>query len=922
MGDILKRKARDVRARRLRKENLKSVLKWYDIGPNNNITGYCKSGELFAFLGPIASDAGIMKELAGIHPLRNGANKVFFEDAPVAETGSIYIDVHCSDILFDNFTVLETITYSAELRVQDKTHASELTALRLLKEMGLKDIAEHRVGKVLTWQRRMILLATHVAAECGIVFFDNPTKDLDASAAVAMIRAMQNLARSSDNVMNILVISINSITFREYVRLDRVQLLLKYSGVKFSSSHGATANKQKHNQLSYQHQGGGCGDATVDGGAGDQDEVLAQDEVEDEDEQAAVGASSIYFGAGSSALTYFVRMGRMPTPGASISDFLMDLVDTVRFSELIALESEYRRDLGGDAVLFSPSSGREGVGVTARESSTNNSRRNHGNANGSGSGSGESSRRSSALDLTPRRRSSSGGLGSGGRRSRSRLDEPTEHDNSRSFLPFAQLELEQGGEESHRRGTLSSNSLAGMSDGPATGTSASSLFSPSGTNQAPTGWQDGRGQQHQPRFSFVAAAADLHRIGAACLALCWDEDRDEFQMPPVGTEALWCLWRGFAVRWRDTSNVLTLWLVSGGLVALGLVFCCANSLTADTDGVYNRLVLLTMLPYLLVVVGAMWNWDDYKDRAVFVYERSSGFYSVNWLSPLCSMVADICVYRLAPPLITALVVYPAVGLQRHSAKFTIFVELVLLLSMAGSCFAKAVLNFLGVLQRLNSAKISMVTSVLVTTLMVGGICPNFSFSGPGGALGYRHHGAHDPHSRFALDAITGSSTVAALNATSALGGLLERSQETYFPLKRFSFFYKVINALTLTLAPISLYSTAAVDMYNVAHLLSLHSLLMYLLLLLLLLFLLFLRVATRYTGTRWQRLTYTRRLPLWSADTLFWSAWALNMCHWKMQWPVYSPISWSTLPSRYFVLIFCTLRSTPAIGCASSGGSG
>ena len=37
--------------------------------------------------------------------------------------------------------------------------------------------------------------------------------------------------------------------------------------------------------------------------------------------------TTVYFGSGASAVSYFSGLGRTPAPGASITDFLLDLVD-------------------------------------------------------------------------------------------------------------------------------------------------------------------------------------------------------------------------------------------------------------------------------------------------------------------------------------------------------------------------------------------------------------------------------------------------------------------------------------------------------------------------------------------------------------------------------------------------------------------
>jgi ABC-type multidrug transport system ATPase subunit len=249
-------------------------LQWRNLGINKNISGYACSEELFAFLGTdelaksiilktIATQMNSEEELS----LKGKLNSV------VALSGKkslplnfslLEVDDACN--MYDCLSVLETLVFSAELRLVSKSvfpHPSELVGLRLLTELGLEDIAEVRVGDLPTWQRRMVLFATEVIAGRDILFFDKPTSDLDAQSALAVVTALQRVARNS----RLVVITAGSLTFREYAILDRIQLL---------------SNN---------------------------------------------GTGSIFYGPGSSAVAYFARLGRTPSPGASISDFLLDLVD-------------------------------------------------------------------------------------------------------------------------------------------------------------------------------------------------------------------------------------------------------------------------------------------------------------------------------------------------------------------------------------------------------------------------------------------------------------------------------------------------------------------------------------------------------------------------------------------------------------------
>lgn len=735
---------------RHRKENVQNILKWYNIGPNQNISGYCKTGELFAFLGPIAGRSGILKELAGINPYGGTANNVFLDDAPMTIDDSTYIDVDCADDLYSNITVLETLTYSAELRVKEKTHAAELTALRLLKEIGLKDIADQRVGEISIWQRRIILLATQVAAEYGIIFFDTPTRDLDASSCVAMIRAMQNIARSDDHQTNILVISMNSITFREYVRLDRVQLLLKYTGVNFNAPDVEQRSSYQHDT---QNVGSGHSSSSIAAGAITSVNSGGYSGVK----SGSAGASSIFFGPGSSALTYFVRLGRMPTPGASISDFLMDLVETLRLSELVLLEHEYMKYVMEDPLLY-PSETVVGSG--------------HRSGTSLFTGQGLVSKRV-GLNISPRRKPRGHSHGRPRSRSRSGSLSAEEFDNQRSIQPFMGLDLapaaesmsEQleeedgdvqlssygiplslglgsGGGSLQGSGVFSFSAMAGvvMSVGMDRATPSIAEGLVESEDVVEESWFV-KAKRRWSSYSVDLCLSDMWSLSALCFVCCYDVEEDEFAVPFVGRQFMWCLWRALAVRCRDWKNVLSIWLVSGVLVALGLFFATVGTLTLDVEGVYRRMLLLAACPYLLILVGCMWNVDDAKDKTVFVYERTQGFYNVSLFSPLCSLIADICVYRLAPPVIAASMLYPMVGLQLTGQKFGVFMGLLTYTSVAGACFSKAVLALLSAMSTVSFSKISIITGVLVSTLMLSVFTHDF----PLAYSGIEAAGSHGGH---------------------------------------------------------------------------------------------------------------------------------------------------------------------------------
>jgi ABC-type multidrug transport system ATPase subunit len=208
-------------------------LRWQCIGRNRNISGYALSGELFAFLGiDDANKTNLLKTVAryannldnhyigGIDQTQSlvALNGDQIDEIP--ENFSFVEVPHCSN-LYGCLSVLETLTFSAELRFESFAMPAEMAALRLMNEMGIEELAEKRIDKLTTWQRRVVLFATEVIAGKDVLFFDQPTADLDASSALSLVTALQRVARSG----RLVAMTSGSLTFREYAILDRIQLL-------------------------------------------------------------------------------------------------------------------------------------------------------------------------------------------------------------------------------------------------------------------------------------------------------------------------------------------------------------------------------------------------------------------------------------------------------------------------------------------------------------------------------------------------------------------------------------------------------------------------------------------------------------------------------------------------------------------------
>jgi hypothetical protein len=102
-----------------------NVLHWRSIGENKNVTGYAVSSELFAFLGTEARiKTHLLKTIAGMVPCY-GTSSVSLNGISLSlpPMNSSMVDVQDAINLYDSLTVLETLGFSAELRLGNHNYS-------------------------------------------------------------------------------------------------------------------------------------------------------------------------------------------------------------------------------------------------------------------------------------------------------------------------------------------------------------------------------------------------------------------------------------------------------------------------------------------------------------------------------------------------------------------------------------------------------------------------------------------------------------------------------------------------------------------------------------------------------------------------------------------------------------------------------
>eukprot|EP00635_Sarcinochrysidales_sp_CCMP3193_P013333 CAMPEP_0118911282 /NCGR_PEP_ID=MMETSP1166-20130328/13044_1 /TAXON_ID=1104430 /ORGANISM="Chrysoreinhardia sp, Strain CCMP3193" /LENGTH=1491 /DNA_ID=CAMNT_0006850763 /DNA_START=64 /DNA_END=4539 /DNA_ORIENTATION=- len=128
-------------------------------------------------------------------------------------------------------TVYEATAFSAALRLPP-AHRAQRPAFvrRLLKLLELEAIADRQTGTIeaggLTFEeRKRLTMAVELATNPAILFLDEPTSGLDSRAAIVVVRATRNIARSGRSV----ICTIHQPSYALFSVFDRL-LLLKRGG--------------------------------------------------------------------------------------------------------------------------------------------------------------------------------------------------------------------------------------------------------------------------------------------------------------------------------------------------------------------------------------------------------------------------------------------------------------------------------------------------------------------------------------------------------------------------------------------------------------------------------------------------------------------------------------------------------------------
>ena len=116
--------------------------------------------------------------------------------------------VHQDDLMLPNLTVAETIAFAARLKNSDVDVSNEAVARLVdetITELGLSSCRDSLVGGVSTrgisgGERKRLAVAVELVGRPSILLMDEPTSNLDSTAAFALMTTLKELARAGHSI--------------------------------------------------------------------------------------------------------------------------------------------------------------------------------------------------------------------------------------------------------------------------------------------------------------------------------------------------------------------------------------------------------------------------------------------------------------------------------------------------------------------------------------------------------------------------------------------------------------------------------------------------------------------------------------------------------------------------------------------------
>lgn len=198
----------------------------------NKVSGEAKPGEIIALMGPSGSGkTSLMNVLSGRATYQDGTisiNGALLEKAGMKRFMSKVAYVKQHDVFFEQLTVRDQLTYTAQLRFPDRdidkkvrqeTIRTEVD--RIIKLLRLTKVADSQIFMCSGGEKKRVNIGTELITNPSVIMLDEPTSGLDSASAVSLLNVLKDLANQGKTIIT----SIHQPNSESFLNFDKLLML-------------------------------------------------------------------------------------------------------------------------------------------------------------------------------------------------------------------------------------------------------------------------------------------------------------------------------------------------------------------------------------------------------------------------------------------------------------------------------------------------------------------------------------------------------------------------------------------------------------------------------------------------------------------------------------------------------------------------
>eukprot|EP00751_Fragilariopsis_kerguelensis_P020106 CAMPEP_0170901018 /NCGR_PEP_ID=MMETSP0734-20130129/47993_1 /TAXON_ID=186038 /ORGANISM="Fragilariopsis kerguelensis, Strain L26-C5" /LENGTH=422 /DNA_ID=CAMNT_0011295077 /DNA_START=83 /DNA_END=1351 /DNA_ORIENTATION=+ len=197
----------------------------------NRVSGEAKSGEIIALMGPSGSGkTSLMNVLSGRASHQEGTisiNGKALDKEGMKRLMSKIAYVKQADIFFEQLTVRQQLTYTAQLRFQDNIDKKERQEKirtkvdRIIKLLRLTKAQDSPIMMCSGGEKKRVNIGTELITDPQIIMLDEPTSGLDSASAVSLLNVLKDLANQGKTIIT----SIHQPNSESFLNFDKLLML-------------------------------------------------------------------------------------------------------------------------------------------------------------------------------------------------------------------------------------------------------------------------------------------------------------------------------------------------------------------------------------------------------------------------------------------------------------------------------------------------------------------------------------------------------------------------------------------------------------------------------------------------------------------------------------------------------------------------